>query len=148
MELLKTEEGTFNFWALEVTDLKENFFCSIPGALCVQRMRVYRIIRLQSLLPLCPQRLSLSSELWITALREHFRINREQYKKKSPESWWKRTRSLWFSKIKYGKRARVLYSTILQKCSQIDWTLISFLLEVKHPRPFWDNETQLWSSIS
>ena len=54
MELVSTEEGTFNFWALEVTDLKENFFCSIPGALCVQRMRVYRIIRLQSLLPLCP----------------------------------------------------------------------------------------------
>ena len=106
LEIVSTEEGTFNFWALEVTDLIENLFLLYSRRIiCAENESLQDYKAPVSISPML-QRLSLSSVLWTTASRDHFRINREQYKKKTPESGWKRGQSLWFSKVKYRKSAR------------------------------------------
>ena len=106
LEFIYTEKGTFNFWALEVTDLAESklllYFCRINWA----QDRLLMDYRAPCSTSPVSQQLFLSSGLWTTAWGDHFRISREQYKKKSPESGWKHAQSLWFSKRKYGKSMR------------------------------------------
>ena len=53
-EFVYTKEGTFNFGALEVTDLIEILLLLYSRRIMLQGMRVDRNIRLRSLLPLCP----------------------------------------------------------------------------------------------
>ena len=86
-----------------MTDLIENLFLLYSRRIiCAENESLQDYKAPVSISPML-QRLSLSSVLWTTASRDHFRINREQYKKKTPESGWKRAQSLWFSKVKYRK---------------------------------------------
>ena len=76
-----TGEATFNLWVLEVTGLVESKLLLYFWA----HDRLSLNYKGPCFTSPVSQRLSLSSGLWITAWRDHFRVNREQYKKKYPE---------------------------------------------------------------
>ena len=63
MELVSTEEGTFNFWALEVTDPRENMFLLYSRRImCAQNESLQDYKAPVSVSPVS-QRLSLSAGL-------------------------------------------------------------------------------------
>ena len=107
-----TKEVTFNFRTLEVIDLIEILLLLYSRRImCAGNESWQDYKALVSTSPV-PQRLSLSSVLWTTASRGHFRINREQHKMKSPESVHKLAWSLWSLKL-YCRQIEALLNNIV-----------------------------------